>query len=75
MQRAATILNNCDHIIYLGGQDIATAEYISKRANKTLSSIIEQPVMATYLLERGSKAIYLQSEQAKTMKGGMSYGI
>ena len=75
LQKAATILNNCDHIIYLGGQDIATAEYISKRANKTLSSIIEQPITASYLLERGSKAIYLQGKNNTTMKGGMSYGI
>lgn len=76
MQKAATILNNCDHMIYLGGQDIATAEYISKRANKTLSSIIEQPLAATYLLERGSKAKYLQCDEiTTTMKGGMSYEI
>lgn len=76
-EKAATILNNCDHMIYLGGQDIATAEYISKRANKTLASIIEQPLSTVYLLERGRKAICLQEEQnMNTMrKGGMSYEI
>lgn len=72
--KAATILNNCDHMIYLGGQDIATAEYVSKRTNKTLSSIIEQPLTATYLIERGSKAIYLPGIETITMKkGGMEY--
>lgn len=75
MQKAATILNNCDHMIYLGGQDIATAEYVAKRANKTLASIIEQPLTATYLLERGSKAIYLQGKNVTTMKGGMNYEV
>ena len=74
-QKAATILNNCDHMIYLGGQDIATAEYISKRANKTLASIIEQPLTATYLLERGSKAIYLEGKPNITMEGGMNYEV
>ena len=74
-QKAATILNNCDHMIYLGGQDIATAEYVSKRANKTLASIIEQPLTATYLLERGSKAIYLPGTETTLMKGGMSYEL
>ncbi len=75
VQKASTILNNCDHMIYLGGQDIATAEYISKRANKTLASIIEQPLTAVYLLERGSKAIYLPGKEITTMKGGMNYEI
>ena len=72
--KAATILNNCDHMIYLGGQDIATAEYVSKRTNKTLSSIIEQPLNATYLIERGNKAIFLPGKETTTMKkGGMEY--
>lgn len=72
--KAATILNNCDHMIYLGGQDLDTAEYVARRTNKTLSSIIEQPLNATYLLERGRKAVYLQGEDVITMqKGGMSY--
>lgn len=72
--KAATILNNCDHMIYLGGQDIATAEYISKRTNKTLSSIIEQPLTASYLIERGKRAVYLPGELTETMKkGGMYY--
>ena len=72
--KAATILNNCDHMIYLGGQDLDTAEYVARRTNKTLSSIIEQPLNATYLLERGRKAVYLLGEDVITMqKGGMSY--
>ncbi len=72
--KAATILNNCDHMIYLGGQDLDTAEYVARRTNKTLSSIIEQPLNATYLLERGRKAVYLPGEDVITMqKGGMSY--
>ena len=57
---------------------MATAQYISARANKTLSSIIEQPLTATYLLERGSKALLLQEtdtlKETMTMeKGGMCY--
>lgn len=75
MYKAATILNNCDHMIYLGGQDIATAEYISKRTNKTLASIIEQPLKSSYLIERGRKAVYLPGELTETMKKeGMDYG-
>ena len=72
--KAATILNNCDHMIYLGGQDIATAQYVSARTNKTLASIIEQPLTASYLIERGSKAVFLPGNEGLSMKkGGMSY--
>ena len=73
-EKAATILNNCDHMIYLGGQDIATAEYISKRTNKSLSSIIEQPLASAYLMERGKKAVCLNNETVFT-KGGMNYEV
>ena len=41
--RARTIINNCDHIIYLGGHDYKTASYISDLANVPLENIINMP--------------------------------
>ena len=52
---ARTILNNCDRQLYLGGQDPDTAEYISLRVNKPLSSILSMPLTDAYLLIRGEK--------------------
>ena len=52
---ASTILNNCDHILYLGGQDIQTAEYIGIRSNKTAENILLMPRNKAYLLEKGSR--------------------
>lgn len=51
--QASTILNNCDHILYLGGQDIKTAQYIGFRCNKPEEYILLMPFDKAYLIERG----------------------
>ena len=53
--RAKTIVNNCDHILYLGGMDVDTAQYISYLANKIVDSIINMPLDAAYLFTRGAR--------------------
>ena len=53
---AKTITNNCDHILYLGGQDSYTAEIMSDRINKTKSAIMMMPLKKAYLCQRGSNA-------------------
>lgn len=52
--RALTILNNCDNLLYLGGQDVETASFIARKANKTPSSILQMPLDAAWLFTRGS---------------------
>lgn len=52
--RAMTIINNCDNCLYLGGQDVDTAKYISRKANKTEDSILNLPLGEAYLFTRGS---------------------
>lgn len=54
--QATTIINNCDHILYLGGQDIPTAEYIAYRVSKSPENVLNQELDKAYLLTRGSKA-------------------
>lgn len=53
---ATTIINNCDHLLYLGGQDKATAEFISYRALKTPESVMCMPRDKVYLLTNGERA-------------------
>lgn len=53
--RAMTIINNCDNCLYLGGQDVDTAKYISYKANKTVDSILNLPLEEAYLFTRGSR--------------------
>ena len=52
---ANTIINNCDHMLYLGGQDLKTAEYISARANRTVDSILGMGLEQAYLFVRGER--------------------
>jgi len=51
--RALTIVNNCDHCLYLGGQDVDTAQYFSVKANKPADTILALPPDAAYLFVRG----------------------
>ena len=51
-----TIINNCDHIIFMGSQDRETAEFISYRACKTPEVILSMPRDKLYLICTGEKA-------------------
>lgn len=54
-ERAATITNNCDNCLYLGGQDPETARFISVKANKPVSTILGMGLEETYLFTRGQQ--------------------
>ena len=51
-----TIINNCDNCLYLGGQDVETAQYIAAKANKTPDTILNMPLDSAYLFTRGQRA-------------------
>lgn len=53
---AATIMNNCDNLLYLGGQDVDTARYISPKVNKPASAILNMKLDESYLFTRGQAA-------------------
>lgn len=53
--KATTILQDCDNLLYLGGQDVETAEYIGKKANKTASTILNMSLDSAWLFTRGEK--------------------
>lgn len=51
--KAATIMNNCDNCLYLGGQDVDTARFISVKANRTPDTILNLPLEEAWLFTRG----------------------
>ena len=53
---ASTIINNCDHILFYGSQDVRTAEIISARAFVAPENILMMPRDKMYLLRAGEKA-------------------
>ena len=54
--QALTIRNNCDHMVYMGGSDPGTADYIGLRAGKIPESILAMPRSKEYFIEGGKKA-------------------
>lgn len=54
--QASTIINNCDHILYLGGHDLDTADFMAAHTNKTRTNIMCMPNTNAYLLTNGQIA-------------------
>lgn len=52
--RAKTILNNCDHCLYLGGQDVETAAFISKKCDRPVSDVLGMPLDDAWMFTRGA---------------------
>ncbi len=57
---ALTIVNNCDHLLYLGCQDMETAEFIGCRAFKPADFILCLPRDQAILITNGEKAKFVE---------------
>ncbi len=58
-EQALTIVNNCDHIVYLGSNDLDSAQFIGTRAKKTPEMILAMDRTKEYILEGGKPAILI----------------
>ena len=56
---ATTITNNCDHLLYLGSQDVDTAKYIAYRVCKTPETVLCMPRNKAILITNGEKAEFV----------------
>lgn len=54
--QALTIINNCDHLLYLGSQDLETANFIGFHANRLPESVLCLPRDQAILLTNGERA-------------------
>ena len=52
--KAQTIINGCDHCLYLGGTDFQTAEYFARKFNCQVSTVLNLPLDTLFVFERGS---------------------
>ena len=55
--QATTIENNVDHIIYLGSNDLSSANFIGTRAMKAPETILSMDRDKEYLLEAGKPVL------------------
>lgn len=52
---AHTIADDCDTLIYMGGNDPETAHQIAIRCNKTTQTILHMPLCSSWIFRRGEK--------------------
>ncbi len=52
-----TIIGNCDSYVYLGGNDVETAEAVSRRCDVPLKKILYMPVGTNWIFRRGQAPI------------------
>lgn len=72
--RARTIINNCDHIIYLGGSDQGTCDYIANRCAMTPDRIMYMPLDKEIIIERGSRGRFVDKVKPYACIGGAGAG-
>ena len=52
---AHTIVDDCDTLIYMGGNDPETARSIAIRCNKTTQTVLHMPLRSSWIFRRGEK--------------------
>ena len=52
---AYTIINGCDTMLYMGGQDLSTAHYIGTRTDQSDYNILSLPLDKSWLIIRGQE--------------------
>ena len=52
---AATIVNGCDTLLYLGGQDVDTSDTIARKLNRPLGDVLYMPLDRGWLFLRGEE--------------------
>ena len=57
-ESAQTIMDNCDTFIFMGGNDVTTAQMIARRADRPLTDIQNMPVSTNWVFQRGRKPVY-----------------
>ncbi len=56
-----TIIGNCDTYVYMGGNDVDTAQQISLRCNVPLTKVLEMPIGSSWIFRRGEKPVLSQN--------------
>lgn len=61
--RSQTIINNCDHCLYLGGADAQTARYFAEKFNCQVSTVLNLSLDSAFLFTRGSQPRRVQKSE------------
>ena len=58
---AVTICNSCDRMVYMGSNDLSSADEISRRAGAPLQDVLNMPLGKEYFFERGRYPVLSKS--------------
>lgn len=58
-----TIVDDCDTLVYMGGNDPETAQAIAIRSNKTIQTILHMPLCSSWIFRRGEKPFMCRNFQ------------
>ena len=64
---ARTIIGNCDTYVYLGGNDVGTAEAVATRCDMPVKKILNMPVGTNWVFRRGQAPINSTNFRLETM--------
>jgi len=56
-----TIIGNCDTYVYMGGNDVDTAQQVALRCNMPLNRILEMPIGMNWIFRRGESPVLSQN--------------
>ena len=70
---ANTIINNCDHTLYLGGHDYDTAAFVAINAGDSIENVLMMPRNAAYLIETGSRAKFIDKIKPYSTIWGLGF--
>lgn len=65
-EKAMTIINNCDHCLYLGGTDVETAKHFAEKFNCQISTVLNLPLDSAFFFERGSAPVKVEKYDPET---------
>ena len=63
---AHTIVDDCDTLIYMGGNDPETARSIAIRCNRTTQTVLHMPLRSSWIFRRGEKPFMCRNLELDT---------
>ena len=62
-----TIIANCDTYVYMGSNDVSSAQAIAERLDIPLQKVMHMPVGMSYVFRRGEKPVYCKNYNAEDL--------
>ncbi len=72
-ENAQTIIDNCNTYVYMGGSDPDQARKVSLRANKDVNTILNMPLMYSWIFRRGQEPLLCHNIDLEKLEKDKGY--